>query len=59
MIHMVQIKINFDRDTGIEDIRNVSFWDSYYGFSLYLPFSSMKIIMVVMCMVTIEVIKDN
>ena len=35
-----EIKINFDRDTGIEDIRNVSFWDSYYGFSLYLPFSS-------------------
>ena len=35
-----EIKINFDRDTGIEDIRNVSFWDSYNGFSLYLPFSS-------------------
>ena len=35
-----EIKINFDRDTSIEDIRNVSFWDSYNGFSLYLPFSS-------------------
>jgi len=35
-----EIKINFDRDTAIDDIRNISFWDSYYGFSLYLPFSS-------------------
>ena len=35
-----EIKINFDRDTGIEDKRNIVFWDSYYGFSLYLPFSS-------------------
>jgi len=35
-----EIKINFDRDTGIEDKRNIAFWDSYHGFSLYLPFSS-------------------
>ena len=34
------IKINFDRDTGIEDKRDIVFWGSYYGFSLYLPFSS-------------------
>jgi len=35
-----EIKINFDRDTGIEDKRNIVFWDSYYGFTLYLPFNS-------------------
>jgi hypothetical protein len=35
-----EIKINFDRDTGIEDKRNIVFWDSYYGVTLYLPFSS-------------------
>ena len=35
-----EIKINFDRDTGIEDKRDIVFWGSYYGFSLYLPFSS-------------------
>jgi len=35
-----EIKINFDRDTGIEDKRNIIFWDSYHGFSLYLPFSN-------------------
>lgn len=35
-----EIKINFDRDTGIEDKRNILVWDSYYGVSLYLPFNS-------------------
>jgi hypothetical protein len=35
-----EIKINFDRDTGIDDIRNINFWDGYRGFMLYLPFTS-------------------
>jgi hypothetical protein len=35
-----QIKINIDRDTGIEDIRDIIFWSSYRDFSLYLPFRS-------------------
>jgi hypothetical protein len=35
-----EIKINFDRDTGIDDIRNINFWDGYRGFTLYLPFTS-------------------
>lgn len=35
-----EIKINFDRDTGIEDERDIYFWDTYKGFLLYMPFSS-------------------
>jgi hypothetical protein len=34
-----EIKINFDRDRGIKDVRNVTFWDTYKGFILYLPFN--------------------
>jgi hypothetical protein len=34
-----EIKINFDRDTGIEDKRIINVWDSYRGVSLYLPFN--------------------
>ena len=36
-----QIKINIDRDTGIEDIRDINFWGAYSGVVLYLPFFSM------------------
>src|SRR6056300_1158873 len=35
-----EIKINFDRDTAIDDIRNINFWDTYRGFTLYLHFTS-------------------
>lgn len=35
-----KIKINFDRDTGIEDIRDIHFWGSYRGLKLYIPFES-------------------
>jgi hypothetical protein len=34
-----EIKINFDRDTAIDDIRDINFWDGYRGFTLYLPFT--------------------
>jgi hypothetical protein len=36
-----QIKINIDRDTGIEDMRDINFWGTYSGFALYLPFFGM------------------
>jgi hypothetical protein len=36
-----QIKINIDRDTGVEDMRDINFWGGYSGVVLYLPFMTM------------------
>ena len=37
------ININIDKDSGFIDERDVNYWDTYKGFTLYMPFNSWRI----------------